>query len=156
MPRLYAATFSGQAETAQVDFWSLLPAVDKPVEIHYVSITQLLEIGDAAEEQLLVIVKTGNTTVGSGGNAEAGTPIRSLNDVADAAIVRSMDTTKATAGTVRIHAEEHMNVRTGFYYYPVPEDRPMIENNEHFVVELATTPLDSITFAGTIWYAELI
>ncbi len=156
MGRVYSAEFADVAVTAAQDLFNLLPAVDKPVEIHSVILSQNTEVGDAAEEGLLIKLQRGATTAGSGGSEPAGTPLGSINNAADAATVHANDTTETSAGTIVDVHSESWNIRTPFVYMPPPEDRVRLENNQHFAVALITVPADPITMSGTIVYEELV
>ena len=156
MGRVYSAEFAAVAVAAAQDLFSILPAVDKPVLVHAVFISQSSDLGDAAAEGLLIKLQRGATTAGSGGSTPAATPLGSINDAADAATVHANDTTETSAGTIVDVHSEVWNIRTPFVWMPPPEHRVGVENNQHFAVALITIPADSITMCGTIIFEELV
>ena len=156
MGRIYVVEFAGVAVSAAQDLFSLLPAVDRPVKLHAVYLSQSTEVGDAAEEGLILKLQRGATTTGSGGSAAAGEPLISVNDAADAATVRINDTTEASSGTIVDVHSEAWNIRTPFIWLPPPEHRPLVENAAFFTVVLITVPADPITMTGTLIYEEVV
>lgn len=151
---MYLASFENVAVTAAQDLFSILPATQRPVVLHACYISQSTELGDAAEEQLRIIIRRGGTTVGSGGSAATEYPLDPSAPTASAA-VRYNDTTAVTSGTIiNLHAEA-FNVRTGWVYLPTPETRIIVRNAEFLEVYLAAAPADSVTMGGTIYWEEL-
>jgi hypothetical protein len=152
--RVYSAQFNGSAQTAQVDFFELNAAATKIVELLEVHLSQLTEVADAQEEMLLVLIKSGQTTSGSGGSAPAAVP-RQLGDAAFAGTVETVNTTKASAGTIVTHEAHNWNIRVPFQRIWTPETTIVIPPSGRLTVELGTTPADSITFAGTALFREV-
>ena len=153
--RIYVATFKNVVVSAVQDLFSLNPGANKPVEIHALYLSQTTEVADAAEEQLLIELITGNTSTGSGGAAVTANPMN-LNDAVDAATVRANDTVEVSAGTAVSKHLEAWNVRMPFIYHPDPEDRIVTSNTFFFAAQLLTTPADDITMSGTLIYKELV
>ena len=154
MGRIYTAAFSGQAETAQVDLIEITAGSADIILIHEIGISQLSEIADAQEEMLLLKWVSGNTTTGSGGNTITAVPLM-IGDPASGAVVKDTNTTKATAGSQVTHYVWNWNVRIPFQQIFTPETRPLLIASRRAQLELATTPADSITFAGYIVFEEL-
>jgi hypothetical protein len=102
MGRLYTAQFNAVAVTAQQDFFEVVAPADAIVVIHEFGLSQVTEVGDAAEEMLSVLMKSGQTTSGSGGTTPTGIPIE-LGDAAFGGTVEANNTTKASAGTIVTH-----------------------------------------------------
>lgn len=154
MGRIYTASFSGQAETAQNDLIEIAAGSGDIVIIHEIGISQLLEIADAEEEMLLLKWVSGNTTTGSGGNTTSIVPAL-LGDPASGAVVKDTNTTKATAGSQVVHYEWYWNVRIPFQQIFTPETRPILIASRRAQLELATTPADTTTFGGYIVFEEI-
>src|SRR3989304_9742939 len=154
MGRIFSIVFSAVAVTATQDFFSILPATQKPVKIHAVYLAQTTDVGDAQEEMLRIQITRGNTTTGSGGSAVTPRPMDS-NDTASGATCRVNDTTPVSAGTAVILHSETFNIRTGFVYVPTPEARVRTQNAEFVVVQLMANPNDSITMSGTCVFEEV-
>jgi hypothetical protein len=157
MGRFYVATFVEVAITAQQDLFGIAPAANKPVIIHELVLVQTTEVAEAQEEWLSIRFVRGFATVGSGGSAHTPFPLN-VSDSASASTVRINDTTKAVvgAGTTEILRSDAFQVRSGFYYLPTPETRPIVTaTGTRMTIQLNTTPADSITMSGTLIYEEL-
>jgi len=154
MGRIYTAAFDGQAETVQVDLIEIAAGASDCIFIHEIGISQLLEVKDAEEEMLLLQLKSGQTTTGSGGNTTSIVP-QLLGDVASGATVKDTNTTKAITGTIVKHYSWNWNIRVPFQMIWTPETRPFLIPSRRMTLELATTPGDSITFGGYIVFEEL-
>ncbi len=159
MGRLYSVVFDGVSVTTANgthDLISFLPAVDKPVMLHQVTLGVTSELGDAEEEVLRIGIMVGATTQGTGGTAATGNPLISINDAVDAATVRTVDTTIATAGTEVQRYMDTFNVRVGWNYYPAPEHRIMVENAAVLAVRLLAAVADDLTMSGGAIYEEVV
>lgn len=153
MARVYTSQFNGVAVTAQQDLFELVAGSGSGITIHEFGITQITEIGDAMEEGLLLLLKQGATTTGSGGSAPTKVP-RDVDDTASGATVAANNTTKATAGTIVTHYSWGWNIRVPFEKIFTPETRPYVKPSRRMTLELATTPADSITMSGYIVWSE--
>ena len=109
---------------------------------------------DAQDEQLAIQIKAGSTTTGSGGTTPTPVPT-DFGDAASGATTKVNNTTKATAGTIVTLHSDAFNVRAGWQYRPTPEERIVIRGARRLTVELGTTPADSITFSGTLYFREI-
>lgn len=154
MSRVYTVQFNGVAVTAQQDLFEIVAPADAVVVIHDLHLSQLTEVADAAEEQLLVLMKSGQTTSGAGGTAPTAVPVE-LGDAAFGGTVEVNNTTKATLGTIVTHAAWHWNVRVPFDVVFTPETRPVLSPSRRWTLELATTPADSITMGGYATIEEI-
>ena len=151
---LYSAQFNGVAVTAQQDFFELVAPADAVVVVHQVHLSQSSDVGDAAEEGLSVLFKRGATTSGSGGSTPTPVPLEA-GFAAAGSTVEANNTTKASAGTiVTLHAEA-WNIRSPFLWLPPPELRIVLSPSQRFTVELGTTPADSLTVNGTLYFEEI-
>lgn len=158
MGQIYTAQFNGVAVTAQQDFFEIAAPSSKTVLIHQVLIAQSTDFGDAQEEGLSILIKRGATTTGSGGSTVTTLPGTEPGFATAGSTVKANNTTKATAGTiVTIHADV-WNVRGQFLFLPTPELRPVISGASganRLTVELGTTPADSLTVNGTLYFEEI-
>jgi hypothetical protein len=152
--RIYSAQFSGQASAAQVDFFELNAPADGVVELLELHLGNQTEVGDTQEEMLLIAIKSGQTTSGSGGATPTAVP-RQLGDSAFGGTVETFNTTKASAGTIVTHEVHAWNVRVPFTRIWTPETTIIINPSGRLTVELGTTPADSITYCGTIVFREI-
>ena len=154
MGRIYRAVAVNTAQTVQVDIFELNVASTKSVRLHEIHLSQLTEIQDAQEEMLLVQVKEGATTSGSGGATPTAVPA-SKGDSAYAGTVEAHNTTKATGGTIVTHLAVNWNIRVPLDIIFTPESRIELPPSARLTVELATTPADSVTFGGYIVFEEI-
>lgn len=154
MGRVYTVSFTSVAVTAQQDFFEIVAAAGRPFRVLSLSLSQSTEVGDAAEEALSVIIKSGQSTSGSGGSAPTPVPTNAT-DAAAGFTAETNNTTKASTGTIVTHYPENWNIRQPFnLIFP---DRMQLEiaGGRRMTVELATTPADSITISGSMAIEEL-
>lgn len=147
------------AITTSLDIFEIVPAADKPVVILGWEIGQTSEIGDAGEEMLEMLFKRMVTITSGSVGVTAPTPRPVLqNDAASAFTIEVGNTTKATATTAQALKRFSWNVRMSHLWVPVPEDRPVVAGTGNgFVLELVSTPADSITkIVGSLTVAELV
>jgi len=145
------------AFTAQIDVFEILAASGKPCVLLGWEFGQLTEVGDAQEEQLQMALKrcVGGTS-GSGGGTSTFQSTRP-NDTAAGVTMETGNTTKYAAGTVVEMARFNWNVRMNCLYVPVPEERIVFDASTRMVLELVTTPADSIGgIAGRVSVGEII
>lgn len=158
MGRLYQVPIAFVAQTAQIDFFELTAAAEKPCLIHEVYLANSTEVGDVQEEQLTLKLKraSGSVTSGSGGSTPTPVPIHP-DDAASGLTAETNNTTKLAVGTGTITDERlyAWNVRTPFQMIFTPETRPKIKGGEKKVLELTATPADSITMGGYVLVEEL-
>jgi hypothetical protein len=152
--RQYTVQFNGVAATVQQDLFEIVAAAGKVAYLNYLLLSQLTEVKDAEEEMLLVLIKSGQTTSGSGGSAPTPVPVN-VTDAAAGFTAEVNNTTKATAGTIVTHHAEHWNVRMPLLWVPPPNLWIPLTGARRATVELATTPADSITIAGTLGVFEV-
>lgn len=152
--RLYTVAFAGVAVTAQQDFFELVAPSTGILLVHELGLSQSTEVGDAMEEGLSILLKSGATTSGSGGSAGTLVPI-DFGDAAAGATAETNNTTKANTGTIVTHEAHNWNIRVPFQRIWTPETRPIIRASRRYTVELATTPADSITVSGYMIVEEV-
>lgn len=158
MARTYTASFKAVAVTAQQDFFEIAAPSTGSIVIHAWLLSQSTEVGDAMEEMLQLTTNRGEGTVtsGSGGSTLTARPL-SRGDSAAGAVVEANNTTKMVVGTgTLVELEVHSwNVRVPYQWIYTPETRPIIRPSDRWTLELETTPADSITINGTIWFEEI-
>jgi hypothetical protein len=141
--------------TAQVDFFEIITGSASPVKIIGLQLAQTTELGDAAEEFMGIAIKTGQTTTGTGGT-QAATPAKTdIRDGTPGFTYDSLNTAKASGGTIVTCLQDAFNVRAGYQLWLPPEAQIRIAVSSRATVELTTTPADSITFVGTLWCSEV-
>ena len=154
MSGVYTVQFNGVASTAQQDLFELVAASGKPLVILGYSLSQTTELGDAQEEQLLILFKSGQTTSGSGGSTP--TPVATDSSGGAASFTaEANNTTKASGGTIVTHESRAWNVRGPLDVLFTQEQQLIMPAGRRCTLELATTPADSITINGTIWVQEI-
>jgi len=158
MGRIYQIPIAFAAQTAQIDFFELTAAAEKPCVIHEIYIANSTDVGDAQEEMLTLKLKraSGSVTSGSGGSTPTPVPI-DPDDAASGLTAEVNNTTKLLVGSGTITDERlfSWNVRTAFEKVFTPETRPRIKGGEKKVLELTTTPTDSITMGGYVLVEEI-
>jgi hypothetical protein len=155
---MYQVPIAFAAQTAQIDIFELTAAAEKPCRIHEIYLANSTEIADAQEEQLTLKLKRANGSVTSGSGGSAPTPVpQDPRDTAAGLTAETNNTTKLAVGSGTITDERlfSWNVRMPLQLIFTPETRPMIVGGEKKVLELTTTPADSITMGGYVLVEEL-
>jgi hypothetical protein len=146
------------AFTAQIDVLEIIPASAKPVMLLGWEFGQTSEVGDAQEEWLELVLKYYTTagTTGSGGGTSTFRPT-TPNSTTAGVTLKTGNTTKYTGGTSIEMARFPWNVRQTCLYIPLVEERIVADASKPLVLELVTTPADSISaIKGRLLVGELI
>lgn len=156
MGLMYTGVFKAIAVTAQQDFFELKASAAASVRIHAWLLSQETEFGDGAEEQLRLTTNrgSGSVTSGSGGSTDTPKPLI-RGATAFGGVLEINNTTKLAvgSGTLLTDMEVHnWNERMPYQMIYTPELRPIIMPGEYWTLELETTPADSVTISGTIWF----
>lgn len=157
--RIYTAVFKDIAVTALQDLFEIVAGANVVVIIHGWLLSQRTEVGDAAEEQLLLTTNRGigAVTSGSGGSVAPGMKLSAGDSAADS-VVEVNNTTKMVvgSGTLQVDLEVHnWNVRIPYPFWYPERLRPTITPSDRWTLELETVPADSINMSGTLWYEEI-
>lgn len=153
--RIYTVEFENQSVSAQVDFFELAAADDKPIELVGLFLDQISDVGDAAEEMLRYRIIRGHTSGGSGGAAPTPQPLEP-NDAAAGFAAETCNTTIASAGTAVNLLSGAFNIRAGLPIWFPPRMRPKTNQAAGLlVVRLMAAPADALTLSGTAWVREL-
>lgn len=148
MSGVYTIQFNGVAVTAQQDLFEIVAASGKPFVLLAWGISQSTEVGDAAEESLSILVKSGQTTSGSGGSSATPVPTDSANTVAFGGTAEVNNTTPASAGTIVTHYAHNWNIRVPLDQILTEQQQLLMVASRRMTISLATTPADSITMSG--------
>jgi hypothetical protein len=160
MGRVYTISYTGTITNAggDSDLLELLPADDKPVKLRGLLLSQVSEVGDAAEEGLRISLVRFPATVtsGSGGSAVTPKPMDSADAAAGVAAECNNTTVATTSGTADTLAEIGWNERNSPYEMWFPDERfaPKAKQGEALLVRLQTTPADDFTGCFTFWVEE--
>ena len=154
MGQRYSVIFSKVSVTAQQDFFELNVASTRSVRILSCVISQSSDAGDAADEQLAVLIGRGHATSGSGGSAATPSALAS-GGAASASSAEINNTTIASTGTLVTLVADAFNVRAGWVYKPIPEEMIELAPSSRLVVRLLTTPADALEMSGTLTFEEL-
>ena len=160
MGRMYSAQFTGVNIAAAQDLFSIKSPTSGYGILHAVFVGQTTREGDAAEENLAWYIKSGATTIGSGGSDPAAVPIM-LGDAAATGVPAANDTVEASVGTIVTHHSDVFNNRVGLIYIPTPEMRIhfgelVAGTATYFEVGLLTVPAAALTDShGTIYWEEV-
>ena len=110
--------------------------------------------GDANEQLLNIRIRSGQTTVGSGGAAV--TPVRTgITDAAAGFTARRNDTTQASAGTIVVHHASAWNPRTSWIW--VPPEKAIIElvGGRRLTFALTEAPITALAVSATMYLEEV-
>lgn len=139
---------------ANVDLCELNAAAGKPLVILGFDIGQTSDVGDAAEEIILLALKTGATTSGTGGSAS--TPVNTDTSGGAASMTAEQaNTTKASGGTIVSHGNGwHWNVRMPLQVRFTQEEQILLAASGRATLELPVAA-DSLTIAGQLIVQEI-
>jgi hypothetical protein len=148
----YSAPLTPAAITAATDIFHLTVVAEFPLTLACVEIFQTSEVSDAQEEQLNLVIAKG-VTGGTGGANLGEIHYGNASGAAPQSTVLGLNTSASTGGTVM--SQHGWNVRVPFFWCPVPELRPTLDSTQDpLVVRLVSTPGDSITIGGTVYWFE--
>lgn len=152
MARLYTAQFTEVAATAQQDLFQI-EAVTVPANILSVSISQTSDVADAAAENLSIIIRRVT-------DALTNVTTEQLLDAGDAAALADLnvnDTTELTTGAATLFSEAWNIAFPYIWNAPVIDGKVypiVVPVGDVVVVNLNTTPADSLTISGTLVFYE--
>jgi len=152
--RVYAVPFKNVSIAAVQDIIGIYAGSSKALEIHEIRLGQT---SITTASQLRVTMRRLPATVTSGSVGAAVTPVpQNKNDTAATFTARANDTTQATtSGTALDYTPDVWNLVNGYDMLYAPEDRPVINPNEAFIVSLDQTPGSSMNSSGVVIVAEL-
>ena len=149
MGRRYSVSFTDVAVTVQQDLFQL-EALVVPAKLLGCTISQSSDVGDAAAEGLSILVRRFTDAVT---NDVAEVKMDGGDGAANANLAIN-ETVELITGAEVIHSEV-WNIALPFIYLPPPEMRPSIQIGNGVAIKLNTTPADSITVSGTLYFEEM-
>jgi hypothetical protein len=156
---MYSATFKGIAATAQQDLFEFKAPAAASCILHAFFLSQNTEFGDAQEEQIRLTTNRGSgaVTSGSGGSTAAIAPlVRTAPSFGGTIEINNTTKIAVGSGTLTTDLEVYnWNVRVPLQQIWTPELRPIVLGGEYWTLEVETTPADSITLDGTLWFEVL-
>ena len=162
MGRFYTVTTGPVACIDVQDLIELKAGTATPFVVHLISVTQLLDVGDAEAENLLIKIKKAGSTYTSGSGGGSLSVAKSLNgDAADSfAGEEANNTTQAVINTGYLNTiwQEDFNAQAGWQWFPPPEwqkSHGFFNVSEALILSLETTPADSLTITATALVEEL-
>lgn len=158
MGRMYSGVFKSQAVTAVGDLFELLAPSDAILVIHEWGLSQSTEVGDAAEEMLVLTTNRGvGAVTSSNGTTVTTQPIADGDPATGGTLERNATNQMAAgSGTLETDLEVHVwNIRVPYQRTYTPETRPIISPGNRWTLELETNPADSITMSGYIIFEEI-
>lgn len=139
---------------ANVDLSEVTAASTKPLVILGFDIGQTSDVGDAAEEILLLVIKSGQTTSGSGGSSATPVNVDQSGGAASFAAEQA-NTTKASGGTIVSHGSGfHWNVRMPLQIRFTQEEQILLPAATRATLEIPAAA-DSLTIAGQLICQEI-
>jgi hypothetical protein len=159
MGRIYTISYTGTVTNTggDADLLEINPADDKPVKLRGMMLSQISEVGDAAEEGLRIsIMRLPATVTSSNGTAVTPIPMDSANAAAGAACECNGATVATTSGSAVTLMETGWNIRNSPYEWWAPDDNyaPKVKQGEALVVRQQTTAADDYTGCFTFWIEE--
>jgi len=150
---IYSVTFTAAATTTTQDFVELTTGSTRKLKILGWEIGQSTEFGDAQDEAVRLELITGYTVSGSGGSSFTPLPVDPAHPAAIATCEIS-NTTLANTGTAKVLHATAFNVRAGHIWLPPPQLQVQVAVSDRVVLRMNSTPADSISFSGTLYFEE--
>ena len=148
MGRMYTVQFSDANVTTAQDLFQVESLVT-PVTLHAVYISQTSDVGDSSAENLLVRILRVTDAV----TDDLATVQLDKGDATQTADVAINETSELVTGLEVIHSEA-WNIALPFIWLPPPEMRVIGTVGDVVIVNLNTTPADSLTMSGTVYFEE--
>jgi hypothetical protein len=157
--RIYTVPYTGTLTTAggNADLFELTAAAQKPIKLRGLLLSQISEVGDAAEEGLSISITRLAATVTTGNGTSVTPAPPDSGDVAASFTAKANGATVATtSGATTVLTELGWNIRnTPFdFWYPDERFAAKAKSAEVLVVRCNTTPADDITVAITAFVEE--
>ena len=153
--RTYTVQFNAVAVTGAQDLIEIVGHASRVAKIIAFGISQYTDVGDAAEELMSILLKSGQTTSGSGGSSYTPVPLDFANTVAAGFTAEINNTTKAGTGTIVTHYATAWNVRSPLDII-LPEPMQIIlPAGRRATLELLGAPADSLTMNGYMVVEEI-
>lgn len=162
MGRIYRVPFVATTVTnsgGNADLWEIVPADDKPCHIVGIRLSQISEVGDAAEEAIDITIEHLAATFTSG-NGTSVTPVPADPGISDLAAGFAAEingaTVATTSGTKTIMEAMGWNERNSPFevWFPDPRFAPTCRQAAGMVVRMNTTIADDMTFEGCLFVEE--
>lgn len=154
MSRVYTVEFENVSVSAAQDFFEVTPADDKPCVFKGLFLSQISDVGDAAEEILRFRIIRGHTTGGSGGTAPTPTPVKRSDTAAGFAAEVNNTTIASLGSAVNVHSDA-FNIRVGYQlWWPDGCEPEVTQADTTMVVRLMAAPADAVTMSGTMYVEE--
>lgn len=162
MGRIYRVPFVAGTVTnagGNADLWTVIPADDKPIHIVGMRLSQISEVGDAAEEGVDITIEHLAATV-TDSNGTTVTPVPMDPGISDLAAGFTSKingaTIATTTGTKTIMEAMGWNERNSPFEVWFPDDRfrPTARQASALVVRMNTTIADDMTFEGCLFVEE--
>ena len=153
--RVYAVPFKNVSISAVQDVLGIYAGSAKALEIHEVRLGQTT-ITTAAQLRLTLRRLPATVTAGTGGTTPTPVP-QNKNDTAASFTAHANDATTqaSTSGTALDYTPDVWNLVNGYDMLYAPEDRPVINPNEAFIVSLDQAPGSAMNCSGVAIVAEL-
>jgi hypothetical protein len=145
---MYSLTFADEAVTTAIDFFQIEP-VTSAVCLHACYISQTLDVGDAAAENLVIQIRRVTDALT---DADAAAPL-DIDTPAETSDTVITATALATSPTL-LHAEA-WNIALPWVWLPPPELRIWGEIGNVLTVGFKSAPADSLTMSGTLYFEEV-
>lgn len=145
--RIYTVPIDAVAATTAFDPWEFNAGSAAVVRLISAFLAQSTDFGDAEDEQLRIRIIRAASTSGSGGSTTTAQPMV-VGDTAFTGTCETMNTTVATGGTPVVLKCDGFNIRAGWVYRPTEREILSIAPSGRLVINMPSTPTDSITFSG--------
>lgn len=152
--RMYTVQFNAVSISALQDLFEINAHTNRVAFLVGLWLGQTSDVGDAAEEILSVLIKSGQTSSGSGGGAYTPVPLN-VSDAAAGFTAEINNTTPAASGTIVTHVPLCWNVRVEELWLPPGSLCVPVTGGRRATVSLPAAPADAITASGCLYVFEV-
>ena len=153
--RTYTVQFNAVAVVAAQDLFEIVAHASRIAKIIAFGLSQYTDVGDAQEELLSILLKSGQTTSGSGGSSYTPIALDPANTVAAGFTAEVNNTAKASTGTIVTHYPTAWNVRSPLDIILPEPMQVILPAGRRATLELVGAPADSLTMNGYMVVEEL-
>ena len=146
MGRIYTARFKARPIAGARDFIALLSAFNVKCFVHEYGFSNEDVTGDSTEQHLVLIEKTGPTTLGTGGITPTIVPLL-FGDPASGSTVKA-DTLATSGGATNLFRSPVWNTRFAYRRVFSPADVVGLAPSDMFVVRSPVGPTTSFDLSG--------
>jgi hypothetical protein len=155
--KFFSVSFSGLTSAAAIDLLSVTIPAGRVYLLHEIRIGQSTDAGDAEAELYLYQITRHRTLSVSGSGGSPVSPIHWSGRRREQSVPVDWtygDTTQIASASPEILSLTPENNQAPYLFIPPVNNMPEFIAGDTLVVSLESTPVDSVTFAGTLIFSD--